>query len=63
MPPKPNELEREKLFVLLILSFGTKFIPSQSEDGFVRFNVGGITPSFNDKIEKIDSIAPEAPSR
>ena len=58
MPPNPNELDKEKSFVLLILSLGTRFILSQSEDGLDRFNVGGITPFVNDKIEKIDSIAP-----
>ena len=48
-------------FSTLIL--GTKLMPLQFSETFSRFNVGGITQSFIDKIEKIASIEPDAPKR
>ena len=35
----------------------------QSSDGLSRFRVGGKTLSFKEIIEKIASIAPDAPSK
>ena len=54
------------MFIAVFISnfldeFATKS-KSQSSSGFFRFIVGGAWLSLMDKIEKIDSIAPAAPS-
>ena len=63
VPPKPNEFDKTFLISFLILSLGTRFIPSQLSDRFSKFRVGGAIPSLIDKIEKIASMAPDAPRR
>ena len=46
-----------------ILWCGIKFMSLQPSDGLSRFKVGGKAPSLSEIIEKIASIAPDAPNK